>query len=184
MKFRASSLFVSAAAAAVFSLLAHGAAVAADVKLSPQDTAAAFKAAGFKPKGKRWMKCDEGHIEEVRDLNGDGLPDVLITEGGTACFGMTGAGYSLVSKQATGGWKMLSSGTGIVTVLASKGAGGWPDLEIGGPAGLQHELVVGVVDADGHQRIVDQVVKRPGQPFNGLPPGFRTLTKITVVKAG
>ncbi|MFN8636597.1 MAG: hypothetical protein U0893_22335 [Chloroflexota bacterium] len=64
--------------------------------------------------------------------------------------------------------------------------GGWEiaDLEIGGPAGLQHELVIGVVDADGHQRIVDQVVKRPGQPFNGLPPGFRTLTKITVVKAG
>ena len=65
-------------------------------KLSPADQAAAFKAAGFKLKGKRWQACDDptptyspGAIEDVRDINGDGLPEAVITEGGTYCYGNT-----------------------------------------------------------------------------------------------
>ena len=81
----------------------------APAKLSPADEAAAFKAAGYKLKGKQWRACDDptptytpGAIEEVRDLNGDCRPDAVITEGGTFCYGNTGVGYSLVSKQAVG----------------------------------------------------------------------------------
>ena len=120
--------------------LAGTTAVGAPTALSPADQAAAFKAAGFKLKGKRWQACDDptpgnsqGVIEDVRDLNGDGLPEAIITEGGTYCYGHTGAGYSLVSKQPNGSWKLMSNGTGMVTVLNTKGAGNWPDLEIGGP---------------------------------------------------
>lgn len=117
-----------------------GTAPGAPTQLAPIDEAAAFKAAGFTLKGKRWQACDDpslsytpGAIEAIRDLNGDGLPEAIITEGGTYCHGNTGVGYSLVSKQAKGGWKLITSGTGMLNVLDTKGAGNWPDLEIGGP---------------------------------------------------
>ena len=105
---------------------------AQETKLSQTDTAAAFKAAGFKLKGKKWVACAEGTISEVRDINGDGLPDAIISEGGTECHGMTGQGYNLVSKQPNGTWKLVSGGTGIPLFLKT-GAKGWPDLEVGGP---------------------------------------------------
>lgn len=115
-------------------------AVASPTTLSPADQAAAFKAAGFTFKGKQWRACDDptpsytpGALQEVRDLNGDGQPEALITEGGTYCYGHTGAGYSLVSKQANGSWKLITNGTGMVNFLNTKGTGGWPDIEIGGP---------------------------------------------------
>ncbi len=117
------------------------AALAADVKLSPADTAAAFKAAGFAKKGARWESCGDpgtasytpGAIETVRDLNGDGQPEAIITEGSSYCFGNTGTGYTIVSKQVAGGWKTMTGGPGIPNILATKGTGGWPDIEIGGP---------------------------------------------------
>jgi serine/threonine protein kinase len=70
--------------------------------------------------------------------------------------------------------------------LIANGAGVWEvaDAEFGGAAGSQHELVVGVADAETHRAIAQQVAERPGEPFqNGPPPGFRTLTSITVTKA-
>lgn len=109
-------------------------------KLSPADETAAFKAAGYLLKGKQWRACDDptptytpGSIEEVRDVNGDGLPEAVITEGSTFCHGNTGVGYSLVSKQANGSWRLITNGTGILSFLTTKGVGGWPDVEIGGP---------------------------------------------------
>ena len=115
---------------------------ASPTPLSPTDEAAAFKAAGFTHKGKQWQSaCDDpgtasytpGAIEQVLDLNGDGRPEAVVTEGGSYCYGNTGIGYSLVSKQANGSWKLITSGTGIPNFLTTKGADGWPDIEIGGP---------------------------------------------------
>jgi hypothetical protein len=113
---------------------------AASFKLSKIDEASAFKAAGFSHEQRRWKKCDDpspsytpGAISEVLDANGDGLPDAIITEGGTACYGNTGTGYSLVSKQADGNWKLMSEDIGIPTLLSTRGVAGWPDIEIGGP---------------------------------------------------
>lgn len=122
--------------ALLISLLLTGAcwqSLAQELKLSPTDAAAAFKAAGFKPKGKKWMACAEGTISEVRDVNGDGMPEAIISESGTECHGLTGEGYSLVSKQSSGAWKLVSGGTGIPLFLKGPVAGGWPDLQIGGP---------------------------------------------------
>lgn len=116
-------------------------AAVAQVELSEAEQSAAFRAAGFENVDGKWQGCGDpgtasytpGAIEQVSDLNGDGRPEVVITEGSTYCFGMTGTGFALVSKQADGSWKLINGGQGIMNPLATKGAGGWPDLEIGGP---------------------------------------------------
>jgi hypothetical protein len=137
-------------------------------KLSPADEASGFMAAGFKLKGKIWRACDDptptytpGAIEQVRDINGDGYPEVVITEGGTYCYGNTGSGYSLVSKQANGSWKLITNGTGILKVLTTKGVGGWPDIEIGGPG-----FCFPVQRWNGHEYVLQrhQYVGKPCRP--------------------
>jgi hypothetical protein len=115
---------------------------AAASSLSAADEAAAFKAAGFTKRGSVWRNCDapagagftsSGSIEQTADLNGDGLPEVVIVEGGTFCYGHTGQAFWLVSKLADGGWKLMTNRTGIPEFLGTKGAGGWPDVSVGGP---------------------------------------------------
>jgi len=113
----------------------------AQTSLSVADRTAAFRAAGFKLQAGKWQACGDpgtaaylpGVIETVKDLNGDGRPEAVITEGSTFCFGNTGTGYALVSKQADGSWKLLTSGPGIPNFLSTKGVAGWPDIEVGGP---------------------------------------------------
>jgi len=46
---------------------------------------------------------------------------------------MTGTHFWLLSKQASGAWKLVFSETAMPDFLASKGAGGWPDIQLGGP---------------------------------------------------
>jgi hypothetical protein len=109
--------------------------------LSAVETSAAFLAAGFKQHGSEWRACDDpgtpgyspGSIDKVTDLNGDGRPEVVITEGSAYCYGNTGYSYSLLSQQADASWKQIDSGTGMLEVLGTKGRDGWPDLSIGGP---------------------------------------------------
>jgi len=110
--------------------------------LQAADEAAAFKAAGFTKRGGAWRSgCNDpgtasyspGSIAKVADVNGDGLPEVVLTEGGTFCYGHTGQGFWLVSKLANGSWKVMSSGTGIPEFLKTQGVGGWPDISVGGP---------------------------------------------------
>ncbi|MCF1182159.1 hypothetical protein L0E83_01765 [Marichromatium gracile] len=113
-------------------------------QLSPSEEASAFKAAGYKAKGNQWRsECGldatgstsyaPGKIQIARDINKDGHIDVLITEGGTFCYGNTGTGFSLVSKESNDRWKLLISSQGIPKFLDTKGAGDWPDILIGGP---------------------------------------------------
>ena len=109
--------------------------------LAAADQAAAFRAAGFTRTAGQWCKCEDpgtagyspGSILQIRDLNDDGLPEAVIAEDSSFCFGATGTGFDIVSKQANGAWKLIASRTGVPTFLATKGVGGWPDLEIGGP---------------------------------------------------
>lgn len=63
--------------------------------------------------------------------------------------------------------------------------GGWriDDVEIGGPPGSKHVLVIGVVDANAHQAILTQIKDRQDEPFvGGFPPGFRELSRVVVTK--
>ena len=104
-------------------------------------SAALFKAAGFHRVGKHWRSdCDDpgtasyspGAIELFCDLNGDGRPEAVVTEGGTYCYGNTGTGFTLLTKNAAGAWRTLHSSNGVATFLPVK-AKGWPDIEVGGP---------------------------------------------------
>lgn len=110
-----------------------------DASLSETDKRAVFKAAGAVQKKGLWLMCpDEPNpggatIETVRDLNGDGRPEALVTEGGTFCYGRAEAGYALLSQQADGSWRRLSGGSGMPAFLKTKGKDGWPDISIGGP---------------------------------------------------
>ncbi|WP_206085695.1 hypothetical protein [Massilia polaris] len=129
-------MLIAAVAMFACSATAHS----APARLTPADEAAAFKAAGFTLNGKQWRNCDDptptyspGDVAEVRDLNGDGRLEAVITEGGTYCYGHAGTAYTVVSKQANGSWKKVTGGTGIATFLPSKGKDGWPDIEVGGP---------------------------------------------------
>ena len=109
--------------------------------LNAADESAAFRAAGFKKRGSTWRSCDDsstesyspGSIERTADLNGDGLPDVVLVEGSTSCYGMTGQGFWLVSKRADGSWKLMTGGPGIPEFLKTTGVNGWPDVSVGGP---------------------------------------------------
>lgn len=121
--------------------LAFASAAVAAPKLSPADQAAAFKAAGYTLHGKQWKSCDDpgsasyvpGTIEQVADLNGDTLPEAVISESSSTCYGDPGTAFVLVSKQPGGAWKWMAGDIGMPQFLPSKGVGGWPDVEIGGP---------------------------------------------------
>lgn len=102
------------------------------------DRTAAMRAAGFVSKGGKWLNGEgecEAAIEpsDVRDLNGDGRQEIVITETGTFCYGNTGQGFYVMQRTAAGGWNTLYQSQGIPEFLATKGVGGWPDIVLGGP---------------------------------------------------
>ena len=109
----------------------------------PAETGAIFMAAGFVRRGAVWKSgnCDgaesesysPGTIQEYRDINADGRPDAIVIEGGAICYGMTGMHFWLLSKQPSGAWVRMYDETAMPSFLATKGVGGWPDIELGGP---------------------------------------------------
>ena len=112
------------------------------VTAPPAEQAAIFTAAGFKKSRGHWRTdCDQpgqgdyqpGAIETYQDLNSDGRPEAVVTEGGSFCYGNTGAGFWLLSKQANGRWAKLYSSPGMAVILATRGVGKMPDIAVGGP---------------------------------------------------
>ncbi|MDF0732895.1 hypothetical protein P0Y43_19575 [Pseudomonas entomophila] len=115
--------------------LLTGAALADE--LSRTEQLNAFAAAGFSENASECEIEETGTyspptMEVVRDLNGDGRPDALITEGSVYCYGRAGAGFYLVSQHADGQWKLLASEHGHAQFLESRGADGWPDIQVAG----------------------------------------------------
>lgn len=102
---------------------------------SAADRAAAFKAAGFIPTRGKYLACDPRQEAEVefRDLNGDGRLDAVVTNFGLECFGNTGQGWVLVTKEPSGTWRKVHDSGGIPDFLPTRGPGGWPDVVNGGP---------------------------------------------------
>ena len=115
---------------------------AAAIAVPPAEQAAIFTAAGFRKAGRDWRtdcgapgngSYEPGAIETYRDLNGDGRPEAVVTEGSSFCYGNTGTGFRLLSKQASGGWRKLYESPGIAEFLKTRGAANMPDLSVGGP---------------------------------------------------
>ena len=122
--------------------LAAAPVLAATPPALPADIDAAYTAAGLVQKNGQWTGCpddDYGKASvadgDYRDLNGDGKPDLVITDEGTYCYGDTGQGFIVMTRDAGGGWSKLYNSPGIPTFLPTKvkTPGGWPDVEIGGP---------------------------------------------------
>ena len=123
---------------AALTLFVTSTAHAATPALTPADQTAAFKAAGFKLKGREWVRCDDtetashqdGSIE-VADLNGDGAPEAWVRESSLFCYGNTGEAFVLLTRKA-GGWTVLLDTPGVAMPRKAKTMG-WPDIEVGGP---------------------------------------------------
>lgn len=107
--------------------------------VSAAERKAIYKAAGALQRGERWIICADdpngtgANIELVRDLNGDGRPEAVVSEGGAFCHGHAGTGFQLLSRQADGRWRRVTGDSGIPEFLKARGRDGWPDLSIGGP---------------------------------------------------
>ena len=106
-------------------------------QLSPAEQASIMKAAGYKRVGKAWKGCDgSSSVDkdgvEIKDLNGDGRPEAVITASGYECYGNSGQGFTVL-RAVPGGWKTMADETGIPTFLKARGAERYPDIEIGGP---------------------------------------------------
>jgi hypothetical protein len=114
------------------------AAIAADAP--PVERAKIFRAAGFQQRNRRWESCGDpgtaayepGRIEHYGDVNGDGRPEAIVTEGSAYCFGDAGTGFTLLTRSPAGQWRVLHKSAGMATFLKTR-AKGWPELEVGGP---------------------------------------------------
>ncbi len=90
---------------ATFALIATPA-IAASPAFSPAETAAIYKATGFRVQGGKVTGCDAADpnwprsrffIEAV-DLSGDGKPEAIVTESNTACYGRDEQGFTVLAK--------------------------------------------------------------------------------------
>lgn len=108
--------------------------------LDPDDLAAAFAAAGFERAADgRYVRCRENPPTlsyqpgqaELADLNGDGQPELWITEGSVFCYGNAGNAFVLLTRDGSG-WRVLLDQVGIQVVSETR-HGDWPDIEVGGP---------------------------------------------------
>lgn len=119
---------------AVPALLLAAASPAYAQTLAPTERLAAAKAAGFRVQGTRIInECDaaaEMIAFDRRDLNGDGMAELVVSDGG-ACYGAGGSMF-VVLRRMGGQWKPVLSAQGIMNVLKAR-HGGWADIEIGGP---------------------------------------------------
>lgn len=96
---------------------------------------AIFTAAGFKYANGAWRaKCSFGHIPIVKDINKDGRLDAVVRDGGTECYGTTGVGFYIVTKQKNGKWTRIFNSPGEPVFLKTLGRHGWPELLVTNPS--------------------------------------------------
>ena len=102
----------------------------ADAKMVAEATRGTLKSM----KGNYFDKDYDASVDyqaEVKDLNGDGQPEVFTQRYG-AMFGMAGVELQLYVKSKRGRWVPQFGFPGDYKILSTK-AGGYPDIEIQGP---------------------------------------------------
>lgn len=65
-------------------------------------------------------------------------------------------------------------------LMPEKGGRWQAELELGGGAGIRHEIRVGVADTEADTLLRRHATERPGQPLDTLPGGFVTGARVTV----
>jgi hypothetical protein len=106
---------------------------------SAAESAAIFKAAGFKAQGGKQVRCEDdvtmsyspGRIE-MEDLNADGSMEAWVLEGSLFCYGNTAEAFVLLTKGTDGKWAIILDEIGVALVLKTKSKN-WFDIEVGGP---------------------------------------------------
>src|SRR6478736_6767690 len=115
-------------------VLATAPSVVSAQAFSPAEKLAAAKAAGFQVRGTAiFNECDspaEQIAFERQDLNADGKPEIVVSDGG-GCYG-NGAAMFVVLRVTGATWSPVLSAQGMMTLLKTR-YGGWSDIEIGGP---------------------------------------------------
>ena len=119
--------------------------------IPPGDLAAILIAAGYKHVKGKWKGCNGtsdvalfeddqlGKDGPLSDLNGDGQPEVMVSDASTECYGDTGTSFSIVTP-VPGGWKLIfTGGEGVPEVQPTRSKSGWRDVVAGGP-GFCHRL--------------------------------------------
>ena len=107
---------------------------------TPTETAAIYKAAGFTVEGTKVIGCDatdpgwprSSFFIEAVDLNADGKPEAIVSEGNVACYGGDEQGFNILAQNPDGTWRRLGAGSGGTLVLKTRHKG-WLDIEYGGP---------------------------------------------------
>lgn len=86
------------------------------------------------------LRIGGGKLEqttEVKDINGDGIDEIILIETGTAgasiCFGMVGQQISLFVSDGAGGWRTALSVPAGGLSFITRADKAWPDIEVGGP---------------------------------------------------
>jgi hypothetical protein len=74
---------------------------------------------------------------QARDLNGDGVLEVIVELGSTCLYGGTGVGTTLFIRDALGSWHSNLGFAGIIEAELQERRGGFPDLQIGGMSGCR-----------------------------------------------
>lgn len=103
------------------------------------ETDAMFAAAGGVRRGKDWVLCREDPVAKLRidlyrDINGDGIKDVIVVEDSALCYGAAGVSFALLAGQPKGKWKKMAQAVGVADVLDQRrGVNNWPDISLGGP---------------------------------------------------
>lgn len=108
-------------------------------KPTKEESAAIFKAAGFKKVGDKYVRCEDdttasampGFIE-LDDLNGDGKDEAFVRESSLFCYGHTAEAFVLVGQGDDGKWTILLDEVGMALTKDTKHKG-WKDIEVGGP---------------------------------------------------
>jgi len=122
-----------ATAAAIVSFAWSSAALGSsdkDVSIVAEATGGTFKAL----EGEMFdADCEETveYTAEVKDLNGDGQPEVFTMKYGP-CYGRAGGHMDLLIKNSSGQWVSQFGFGGMYEILATQNLG-FPDIEIQGP---------------------------------------------------
>ncbi len=108
-------------------------------KLSDAERVEIYKALGLKVSDDGKTLVDESCAQEVssevdvRDLNGDGVDEVLITYGNSCMSGMAGSSVVLFIKEKSGHYTSQLGFPGMIAEVRKTKTPGYPDLLIGGP---------------------------------------------------